>query len=230
MSIFDDLIPKDLYHSYIIEADPNDEVLESLRSFLRNRGDVDLNSPDIISQIYSTFTISDSYEIKQWHNEKQVTDKKKIFILGAKFINHDAERTLLKILEEPGQNTHFFIIIPNSLLLLDTIRSRTHIIKLYSDSKNKNALDFLDLNVKNRMDFIAKIIKDSSSEKDSGLVRHTATLLVNELEVIFHDKFKKDKMNKNLTFIIEELAKARDYLNLPGASVKMILEHIALVI
>lgn len=230
MSIFDDLIPKDLYHSYIIEADPNDEVLESLRSFLRDRGDVDLNSPDIISQIYSTFTISDSYEIKQWHNEKQVTDKKKIFILGAKFINHDAERTLLKILEEPGQNTHFFIIIPNSLLLLDTIRSRTHIIKLYSDSKNKNALDFLDLNVKNRMDFIAKIIKDSSNEKDSGLVRHTATLLVNELEVIFHDKFKKDKMNKNLTFIIEELAKARDYLNLPGASVKMILEHIALVI
>ena len=48
-------------------------------------------------------------------------------------------------------------------------------------------------------------------------------------EFVF-EKFKSDRGSKQLQFALEELGKAREYLSLPGASVKMILEHLALII
>ena len=134
---FEDLFPHDLYHSYIIESSDTNTFFH-LQKFLEKRGYIDQNSSDILCQSYDSFSISDSHIIKEWHSESGIDSKKRICIINTKFINHDAERTLLKILEEPAVNTHFFVIIPNSLMLLDTIRSRAHIVKI--EDKNDNLI------------------------------------------------------------------------------------------
>ncbi|MFA6514987.1 MAG: hypothetical protein WCT42_01835 [Candidatus Paceibacterota bacterium] len=228
----DKLFPTNLYHSYVIEGDPV-IIAPDLLSFLEIRGEILKNSPDVLCQVYESFTMDDSSQIKNWHSKKGVTEGKKICILATKFINREAEQTLLKIIEEPAINTHFFIIIPDSSVLLPTITSRVHIIKTNQEDNvelKKEVNSFLKSSPKERIDTIAKLIKDNKNEENSGQLRYYATQFVNETESITYEKFKKNKNNNEIKFILEEIQKSRIYLSTPGASVKMILEHLALVI
>ena len=235
--MFENIFPAELYHSYIIEGDAS-TLSGALVSYLQKRNLVVSNSSDVLCQDYEAFTIDDSHLIKSWHSEKSANGGHRFCILGMKFINREAEQSLLKVLEEPNHNTHIFIIIPNVEALAETIKSRTHIIKL---NKNIDKLElpnelpnqvkeFLKLNSKDRIDMVAKIIKSHDNDEGSGALRFEATELLNGVETILHQKFLEDKTNKEIIFKLEEIAQCRAYLHNPGASVKMILEHIALVV
>lgn len=231
---FTPLLPKDLYHSYVIEGDP-ETTGAILLSHLESRGEIESKSPDVLCQIYESFTMKDSSQIKEWHSNIGITKNKKICIIATKFINREAEQTLLKILEEPGVNTHFFIIIPDASVLCDTIISRTHVIKI-KESENSNmeikkdVLSFISSSPSDRINALTAIIKKNKSEESSGQLRFYATSFVNELESIFYQKFKKNRNDEKIKFILNELQKSREYLSTPGAAVKMILEHLALVV
>lgn len=228
----ENLFPKNLYHSYIIEGEGNEAAIELL-SFLEARGEIESNSPDVLCQSYESFTMDDSLEIKDWHSRRGIGTGKKVCIISTKFINREAEQTLLKIIEEPAVNTHFFIIVPDSSVLLPTIISRTHTIKIEQQNDieiEKRAISFIKSQAKERIDEVAIIIKENKDEESSGKLRFYATSFVNALESIFYKRFKENINDKNTKFILDELQKSRGYLSTPGASVKMILEHIALVI
>jgi hypothetical protein len=228
----DKLFPTNLYHSYVIEGEPNITATKLLE-FLESRGDVAKQSQDVMMQVYESFTMDDSHIVKEWHSRLGVTDGKKICILATKFINREAEQTLLKIIEEPAKNTHFFIVVPDSSLLLDTIISRTHVVKLKQSINNdsqKFARGFILATPKERIDMVAKMIKENKDEENSGQLRFFATSFINDLENIFYKKFKENIKDKKIIFILNELQKSRGYLSTPGASVKMVLEHIALVV
>lgn len=234
-SIFEDLFPKDLYQSYILEGDPN-PIANELLKFLEARGEIESQSPDVLCQMYESFTMDNSGQIKEWHSQLGVSKGKKVCIIATKFINREAEQALLKIIEEPGVNTHFFIVVPDSSLLLETILSRTQLIKIKSPENEKDleiqktVKSFISSSPKDRIDIIANIIKENKDEENSGQLRYYATQLVNGIESTIYPKFKNNINDKNIKFILEELKKSREYLSTPGASVKMILEHLALVI
>lgn len=232
MENLNQLFPKDLYHSYVVEGNP-EEMVYFLREFLEERGDINKQSPDVMLSLYESFNISDGERIKEWHQNKPIDGKKKICIIGTKFINKEAEQALLKIIEEPTGNTHFFIVVPDTSLLLTTILSRVHLIK---DIKRNNELDykqaeeFILATSNARIEQVALIIKEFKDSENSGGLRFRAISIINGLERIIYEKWKKDLNNENYKFILNELKNSRDFLSIPGASVKMILEHIALVI
>jgi len=234
-NVFEDLFPKNLYHSYVIEGEIMSTAKELL-CFLEIRGEIEKQSPDVLCQFYESFTMEDSGQIKEWHSSLGISKGKKVCIIGAKFINREAEQTLLKIIEEPGANTHFFIIVPDSSLLLDTILSRTQLIKIKSPESEKDleiqktVKSFISSSSKDRIDMVANIIKENKDEENSGQLRFYATQFVNEIESVLYEKFKKNNNDEKVKFILGELQKSRDYLGSSGASVKMILEHLALVI
>ena len=226
------LLPQNLYHSYIIEADP-EATAPILLAHLKERGDIDNTNLDVLYQLYDSFTFNDCSLVKEWHSKLGVTSKSRVCIIGTKFINSEAERALLKILEEPAIRTHFFIVVPNAQVLLDTILSRAHVIRLSNTRNivnNKNAETFISLSANDRIEHISQIIKNNKDNENSGGLRYDAIDLINGIEKVIHDRFLKDKTNKEYRFILEELEKGRQYLGTSGASVKMILEHIALVI
>jgi hypothetical protein len=235
----DNLFPENLYHSYIVEGDPNITSFELLK-FLEKKGEVLSKSPDVLIQTYDSFTISDGHKIKQWHSELGISEGKRICIIGVNFINHDAERMLLKIIEEPAENTHFFIVLPNSLVLLDTIRSRAHTVntkKIENIDFHTKAMEFISLSLNQRIDYIGKVIKQHKDKEEGESLRAIALQLVNEIEKILYKKFKlnilnySDGKNSNeFDFILNEIQEKREYLNLPGSSPKMILEHLALIL
>lgn len=228
---FTNLFPENLYHSYVVEADP-DITVTLLRQFFEERGDIKIGSLDTLSLNYDSLTMSDSSFLRDWHSNKSISSEKRICILGAKSINREAEQSLLKMLEEPAINTHFFIVVPNALFLLETIRSRVHIVRVINEEDQifiKKVSQFISANKKDRIDQVALIIKEYKDDDSSGNLRFYATRFINELEKVQFEKFKKNR-DSDTEFILKELHSARKFLSTPGASVKMLLEHIALIL
>jgi hypothetical protein len=227
INVFEKHFPKDLYHSYVIEGHLDYTTTELLNYFEINK------NYNIFYQKYEAFTIENSREIKLWHSQYAINDNKKICIISTKFINPEAEQALLKIIEEPTQNTHFFIIIPDINLIKDTIISRVHLIKAdkyIGKEHNEFVNNFMDLSIKERLEKISLIMKEYKDEENSAKLRDYSISFINKLENIFYLKLKEDKKNKKIISILGEFQKSRSYLSKPGSSVKMILEHLALMI
>lgn len=232
MSDFTQVFPENLYHSYVIEGEPENTGILLLK-FLKERELIDEENSDLLFQKYEAFTMDDSGEIKDWYSRSGVSNGKRVCIIATQFINREAEQTLLKILEEPKENMHFFVILPDASILADTIISRVHVLKMKKPEDTdlqKSVNSFLSSTSKKRIDIVALIIKENKDENNSGKLRSYATIFVNELEKIYYQKFKKEKNNKQIKFVLEELQKSRGYLSTSGASVKMILEHLSLVL
>ncbi len=230
MEDFEKIFPQELYHSYVVEGNP-DKTTTKLVDFLKDRGEIEEKSPNLLIQTYESFTMKDSGQIKEWHSQLAFGSGKKICIIATKFINHEAEESLLKIIEEPGHNTHFFIILPDSSVLLETILSRVQVVKDKEiDKENKIAESFVSLKTKERMTLIDNFIKENTDVDNSGKLRHSAINLINQLENIFYSKFKSDIFNEKNKKVLEEIKKSRNFLKLPGSSVKYILQNLALFI
>lgn len=233
MNIFKKLLPEDLYHSYLVEGSFEQAGLD-LVEYLKEKKIITDNDPDFFYQRYESLTIQNSREIKSWHSQLSVKKEgKKVCLIETNFINREAEQALLKVMEEPGLNTHFFIITPNISILKDTTKSRVHSLR-YLDEQNKEiseiAKKIISSPLKNRFEIISDLVKENKNEDSSGSLRRYANLLLSEIEKIVYLKFKKDLENKDNIFILEEISKNKKYLNYPGAAVKMILEHIALIL
>jgi DNA polymerase III subunit delta' len=63
------------------------------------------------------------------HFLKPVSGDRKIFIIKAFSITHEAQNSLLKTLEDPVPGTGFILLIPCADRLLPTLRSRFFVIK-----------------------------------------------------------------------------------------------------
>lgn len=229
----DKLFPKDLYHSYVVVSAPSDNSIEKIISFLEVRGEVKRHSGDIFYKFYESFKIEDSHLIKEWHSRLGIGGLKKICIIAALTINREAMETLLKVIEEPAKNTHFFIIIPDTSILIDTILSRVHIVNMpeFTDSEIiEDVKKFIKANYKDRFDQIAKIVKDNKGEDGSGSLRYYSNKFILELENIYYRKFKDNFKDKKVIKILDEIKNSKEYLKASGSSVKMILENLAIMI
>lgn len=228
--MFEDLFPSQLNHSYIIQGNPATSPAE-LKDYLISRNLFDTENPDIMFELYEALDMDEGHKIKEWHSLASYEGKKRACIVGAKFINREAEQSLLKILEEPGENTHFFIIVPDVENVLPTIRSRCHLVYLDKDNKYDSwAKKFIGVGIKDRIDMIAVILKSAEDADTSATIRFEAKSILDSLEQNLFAEFKKDINNKNIEWVLGEIIKAKKNLRNPGSSVKMLLEHIALVV
>ena len=64
-----------------------------------------------------------------------INDKRFVILDDVETFNHNSLNALLKIIEEPGINTHFILINNKSMELLDTIKSRTIEFKIFLSEK-----------------------------------------------------------------------------------------------
>ena len=227
------LLPEQLHHAYIIKGDPTTDPFV-LRDMLIARKDVYEGSIDTLCQLYDSLSVSDSAFLKNWHSEVKVDDHKRVCIVGAKAINREAENALLKILEEPQEDTHFFFVVPEPYALADTIRSRVHILDMKEGGTSESyafARAFISASPEKRLNLIEDVIKSHKDDETSGGLRSEALQLLSAVErVLYEERFLKNKSDKKTQKILHEIGQMREYLGQTGASVKMILEHIALML
>lgn len=210
-----------LHHAYyFIEHEVESAVLK-LKKFLEKTFGIKFSgNPDFYHRKFDTFTIDNAREISQSESRKDFSGEKKIFIIETDFITEEAQNALLKVFEEPTEGTHFFIFSPQEVLL-PTLKSRMQVFinDLSGQSFSEN---FLDLNLKERMDVVKDI---TDAIKDEEKTKQDAIALLNKIErELYLDGVLK---NSNKLNVCQD---TRDSLYDRGAPVKMILENLVLSI
>ena len=89
------------------------------------------NNPDIFSINQTTgWGIEVVREISHFISRKPIAHPSKMVIIyQADNLGPEAQNALLKVLEEPGPNNYLLLTTTNEQQLLETIRSRCHLIK-----------------------------------------------------------------------------------------------------
>ena len=203
------------HHAYGIES--SQDITKQLKSLIPRE-----ECSYIFDRHYDSFKIDDARAIKSLQAEK--TEKAAAFILSFTLINREAQNALLKVLEEPTANTYFILIFPNAKKLLPTLQSRLALIRVNTkdspdERERKIILDsFIAMTLQERFE----VIKELTDKKSENLITKSEALtFLNDCEIHFHaEKNRKQE-------ILETVFRARDYLGANGASVKMILEMVA---
>jgi DNA polymerase-3 subunit delta' len=215
-----------LNHGYLIYGNKDKalNLAEEAASQALGTPQKELNShPDFSQYRAETFGIDESRELKIRASTKPVKGDGKIFIINFESATLEAQNALLKLFEEPPPGTHFFIIVPNLEILLPTLASRLVSInagpELLAEEKINEINRFLKTNPAKRLDFVKKII----DKKDKTL----AIEFLNALEAALGQKIEN---RASAASTIEDIQKNREFLKAKGASIKLVLEYIALAI
>lgn len=226
---------KNLHHAYLIEGD-RDEVVPEILIFLKSLDIKTLGNPDFCHISIDSFKMEEALNLRSVGSERGFSLGKKIFIVSANSFTLDAQGTLLKMFEEPIENTHFFIITPDASILLKTLFSRFYFISTGSKlvEETKNAEKFLSMSLRNRIDFIKELLAESEEEDEEGneilaldSARSKSLKFLNALENVLHNKMSKGIFD---TKYFEHLLKVREFLRMPGSSTKILMESVALVV
>lgn len=165
------------------------------------------------------FPIESARELIRVVGTTPLGGEKTLTVIAAEHIGHHAQNALLKITEEPPAHAYVVLLIPSEDMLLPTLRSR--FVRVDEDStKGEQTLakDFLKSSTTERQKITEKIVKD----KDT----FAAKKLIRDLEVVYASFKDKEKYIDE----IQDLMACRQYVEQNGASIKFMLEHLALTL
>lgn len=213
------------HHAYFIHAF-KDSVLH-LKEYLNTKFKIGIHqNPDFFHEKFESLGIDDSRRIKENHISKSFAQgNKRIFIIEASNITHEAQNSLLKVFEEPNEDSHFFLIMPSVDVLLPTLKSRLMIVSP-GEGRNiavemvKQVEDFLKMSIKEKVVFVDEMAKDISDER---LSKSDAQEFLAALEVVIYKK----QGTINATGL-RSILQACEYMNDRSPSTKQLLESVAL--
>lgn len=216
-----------MHHAYLIEA-WFDSVEKEILASINNFGIITVGNPDFVTLKIDNFKIDDAKMLISLSFEKSTNLNKKVFLISIKNITLEAQNALLKIFEEPIPNVHYFLILPDRNILLETLLSRLFILeeKRGSNLEDK-ARSFVRMNKRQRIDFIKEIVKESKKEIEDSSARSRSAEFLNALEIVLKKDFGIKKLNPE---IFTQIFQTRKFLREPGASPKTLLESVALLI
>lgn len=224
-----------LHHAYCFEGG-REYILNALFKFLENDLKFKIKgNPDFYSVSFDTLGINEGRSINEIQSRKAVSATRRIFIISVNFITKEAQNSLLKMFEEPSGDSVFFLIISSASILLPTLRSRMMIVNLghggisdrFSVEKLFDANKFIKSSVAERLAMIKRITDKIADEEAS---RFVAVDFLNAVEREFlNNSLSVEAKLKNF-FVFKEIDKCRSYANDRSPSVKILLEHIALMI
>ena len=212
------------HHAYFLQS-AADTFSELTDYFNKELNILHRQNPDFFYEKYGVLGVDESRKIKDNHLSKSfVEGGKRIFVIECSGMTHEAQNSLLKIFEEPHEDSHFFLLMPTAEVLLPTLRSRLYIIKSeevsHGDGVMATAEKFLKLSKKDRVAFAEDLAKRISDEEAT---KSDAQEFLAALEHVLYQK----GVEKN-TRGLKAVLKARDYLNDRSPSIKQLLGYVAL--
>jgi DNA polymerase III delta prime subunit len=214
------------HHAYGIFM-PTDGACDTVRGFLeREWGFVSSGNPDFWEGEFDVLGVDDARSIRAQCATRPIGERR-VVLFSAQSLTREAQNALLKVFEEPGEGNHFFLITPRMGDLLPTLRSRLFILTLDVDTSTEvhtSAKEFLAMSPKDRSTAIAGMIKDKDKK--------AAATLLDDIIATLHDDAQKKGADvwKASAPTLKELSRLRNYLTQTGSSVKLIMEHVALLL
>ncbi len=246
MGILENLDKNNLHHAYLIEG-ARDEIVLEIFEFMKDLGVETFSNPDFYNMHIDNFKIDEAFKLREMGTEKSFGINKKIFVISFNHTTLDAQNVLLKMFEEPIEDTHFFLIAPEVDALLKTLVSRFYFISTRKLARPaggdlaeemKVAEKFISMPLRARIDFVKELLAVDGEEDDEEMVpldsiRAKALRFLNALESVLHNKISEARPNMlglaSLTHF-DQIFKAREFLRQPGSSAKSLMESVALAI
>ena len=206
-----------LFHAYVIGGNRDDarkHIASTLAPF-------SVTGADMFVTECVSFGMEEAHALRQWQILRPAGERK-VCVVYADFITREAQNALLKTLEEPVEGTHIFLATPKPHMLLGTLLSRVRVVQLSAQvGVEGEAERFLKMTKSERLEYVGKIVTKSEDEEAAAEVRERALAHLESLELYFYKK-------QNVV-LLEKILQFKKYLYSPGASVKMILETVALI-
>ncbi len=234
MSILKHLDKKKLHHAYLIEGE-RDEIMPEILSFFESLNIKTFGNPDFCHIIIDNLKIEEAFDLRAMSSDKSFSLSKKVFIICVNSLTLDAQNVLLKMFEEPIENTHFFVVVPDADSLLKTLVSRFYFIRNKNvNTKTEDVEKFIGMSLQKRIDFIKELLIEPKEDEESNEIvaldstRSKALKFLNALESVLCNKLI---LKTPLDIVLfEHFLKVREFLRMPGSSVKTLMESVALII
>ncbi len=238
--IFKHLDKNNLHHAYLLEGE-REEITKETMDFLVEIGVPTSDNADFSHIAVDSFKIEDARNLKAFALERGVSTNKKVFLVSANNFLLEAQNALLKVFEEPIENTHFFIIVPDASALLKTFLSRFFLIspKTVFGEENPEIEKFLKMPLKNKLDVVKELVAKQDLPAQAGDIedeevvdlnsaRAKSLKFLNALEFTLHNKLVSRGILD--TSVFKHIFKVREFLRMPGSSVKTLMESVVLVL
>ncbi|MEK9185346.1 MAG: hypothetical protein AAB863_01085 [Patescibacteria group bacterium] len=200
-----------MHHAYIVSGTRADEIWSGLDKNLSFKKTA---NPDAYSRDYETFGIDEARELSEWGMMRPLSGERKAAVISATSFTAETQNALLKLFEEPPAGTYFFVIVPNLGVVLPTLLSRVVAVSLQEKEEANKKLDsFLENSIAGRLSMVSSIIKSKDKEK--------ARIFIVSLE-------KKISQLPNNFVAAKKILQAERYVGARGASLKIILEYLAI--
>ncbi len=225
-----------LHHAYLVEG-ARENIVSEIFSFFENLNIKTSGNPDFCHIVIDNFKIDEALSLRGMSADKSFSLGKKIFLICANTLSLDAQNVLLKMFEEPTENTHFFLVVPDANSLLKTLVSRFYVISARQDlaEEAREAEAFIIMPTQKRIDFIKELLVDPDEKDSEGneilvldSTRAKALKFLNALETTLHKKIVSKTVFD--TGFFEHIFKVREFLRMPGSATKTLMESVALVV
>jgi DNA polymerase III delta prime subunit len=141
-----------------------------------------------------------------------------VFVIVARIITVQAQNALLKLFEEPPTHAQFYVVVPSTAFLLPTLKSRLAELGTRNVQQKQNAV--FDI-----------FFKTSYADRLSSIAEHTKVKDTVWIEEIVRGcEYFAHAATKNKAQILASVLLVRTYIGTNGASPKMLLEELALVL
>ncbi len=212
------------HHAYVVVGS-RDSVVAELLNILESQFQIHTSgNPDCTLIHFESLGIDESRQLKEMQSARSLSGGKKIFVVSTNAITVQAQNAMLKMLEEPGENTHFFIIVPSVVFFIDTLLSR--VVKIDNFSKKEDVAElnpkkFLALTYPERLKVVEKFLKTYKDSKENKSMVHT---FLSGLEALLAKDIKKNKES------VEKILEIKKYVFDTSSSLKILLETTSLVL
>lgn len=175
-------------------------------------------SVDVLHLCCDRFSIDDARELAVSVLQTPFASTERVFVLQARDIAVEAQNALLKLLEEPPAYAVFYLVIPQTASLLPTLLSRLHVER--SEAKQSGETDaftaFLRASYAERLACIGEKTKQKDQEWIEAIMEGCEQVATSS--------------GNRSPFLLETVLFARRYGRTKGASAKMLLEELSLLL
>lgn len=221
------------HHAFVIEAEAEEGIAVAQAWAEKELGMKVKGNPDIVVMRYGLLSVEEARQVSELAAGAAFAGEHRIIIIAASRAYHEAQNSLLKIFEEPPKGTYLFLILPSLGGLLPTLRSRVHVLENGATGRQKThvpeaAQQFLKATREKRSALIKKLTsgKDEEERREN---REEAIAIINGIEAAAYAAMQK-KDDAVVITLLSDIAALRGHLYDRSAPVRMILEHMSLII
>ena len=218
------------HHAYFVAGDSKEGIGRALAFGERELGLSASGNPDVVVLRYSLFPVDEARKVHDVVHRMPTKGDKKLIVIAASRIFHEAQNALLKVFEEPPEGAYIVLVISSEGVLIPTLRSRLLSLegKKNTNTDSEFVQAFLAAAGEEREKIIAKLLDRAKSDKaeDKQQARNDALALANGLAKAAYAKKEEPEMQA----LLRDLNRFIPILHERSAPLKLILEHLLVVI